>query len=329
MPKPLELLRRIHMLLHRGRFQSDLEEEMRLHLDLREQEQCEAGLSRQAAHQAAYRRFGNPTAIKEKSHTTWGWDWLEDFFEDIGYGFRSMLRSPGLTAVALLSLALGIGANTAIFSFLNAVLLRSLPVRNSSQLVVLGEGGQLGQTSRYGSTDLYSYPFYRQFQQKQQVFSEVATLFSYNPDVHGTIDRRDQMQPIAADLVSGNFFSTLGVEPAIGRLFTDADDNSEGDHPVVVISYNWWQTVFSGDPHILKHTVKIGDTTFDIVGVAPPGFFGIFVGHTPDLWAPMSMMNAMPLHFTGYKDNFSQSNLILARLKPGVSREQAEAHTNV
>jgi predicted permease len=324
-----QLLRRIRMLLHRGRFNAELEEEMRLHIELREQKNVDAGLAADAAHREAHRSFGNATVLRENSHNTWGWGWLEGFAQDVTYGVRSMLRSPGLTAVALFSLALGIGANTAIFSFLNAVLLRSLPVRNSSELVVLGEGGQLGQTSRYGSTDLYSYPFYRQFQQKQQVFSEVATLFSFNPDVHGTIDRRDQMQPIAADLVSGTFFSTLGVEPAIGRLFTDADDNSEGDHPVVVISYNWWQTVFSGDPDILKHTVKIGDTTFDIVGVAPPGFFGIFVGHAPDLWAPMSMMSAMPLHFTGYKDNFSQSNLILARLKPGVSREQAEANTNV
>lgn len=166
MPKPLELLRRFRVLLHRNRFQSDLEEEMRLHLDLREQEQREAGLSRQAAHQAAYRRFGNPTAIKEKSHTTWGWNWLEDFFEDIRYGFRSMLRSPALTAVALLSLALGIGANTAIFSFLDAVMLRSLPVRDPSQLVVLGEGDDYGVTDSYGSTSLYSYPFYRRCRRK-------------------------------------------------------------------------------------------------------------------------------------------------------------------
>ena len=178
MQKPLELLRRIRMLFHRDRFQSDLEEEMRLHLDLREQEQCEAGLSRHAAHQAAYRRFGNPTAIKEKSHMTWGWNWLEDFFEDIRYGFRSMLRSPALTAVALLSLALGIGANTAIFSFLDAVMLRSLPVRDPSQLVLLGEGDDNGITDSYGSTTLYSYPFYRQMQQKNAVFSDVAAIFS-------------------------------------------------------------------------------------------------------------------------------------------------------
>src|ERR1700716_4117960 len=136
---------------------------MRLHLDLREQERCKAGLARPAAHQAAYRRFGNPTALKEKSHMTGGWDWLEDFFEDIRYGFRSMLRSPALTVVALLSLALGIGANTAIFSFLDAVMLRSLPVKDPAHLVLLGEGDEQGITDRFGSTTLCSYSFYRLF----------------------------------------------------------------------------------------------------------------------------------------------------------------------
>src|SRR5580692_9689621 len=203
MPKAPELLRRISMLFHRNRFQSDLEEEMCLHLDLREQELREAGLSRQAAHQAAYRRFGNPTAIKEKSQTTWGWNWLEDFFEDIRYGFRSMLRSPALTAAALLSLALGIGANTAIFSFLDAVMLRSLPVSNPSQLVLLGEGDDSGITDDYGSTTLYSYPFYRQMQQKNAVFSDVAAILSMQNLVHGTIDGRDEVEEMHVQLVSG------------------------------------------------------------------------------------------------------------------------------
>lgn len=240
-----------------------------------------------------------------------------------------MLRSPVLTLVALLSLGLGIGANTAIFSFLDAVLLRSLPVENPSQLVLLGQGDEDGVTDRYGSTTLYSYPFYRQFQQKNEVFSDVATIFSYNGNIHGTIDNQDKMQSIGVDLVSGTFFSTLGVQPAMGRVLNDADDNTEGDHPVAVISYAWWQTAFSGDTNVLSHTVKLGDITYNIVGVAPAGFFGIMVGHAPNLWVPMSMMKSLPSHLNGYKDNFFQSNLILGRLKPGVTREQATANVNV
>jgi predicted permease len=317
------------MLLHRGRFNTELEEEMRLHVELREQKNLDAGLAADAAHREARRSFGNATVIRENSHNTWGWGWLESFMQDVTYGVRSMLRSPGLTAVALLSLALGIGANTSIFSFLDAVLLRSLPVTNPSQLVVLGEGDEEGVTDRYGSTTLYSYPFYRQFQQKQQVFSAVATIFSFNDTMHGTIDNRDQMQLIGVDLVSGTFFTTLGVQPALGRLLTDADDNTEGDHPVAVISYDWWQTAFSADPGILNHTVKLGDITYNIIGVTSPGFFGIEVGHAPNLWVPMAMMKSLPPHWDGYKDNFYQSNLIFGRLKPGVTRQRAEANVNV
>jgi len=329
MPKPLELLRRIRMLLHRDRFQSDLEEEMRLHLDLREQEQREGGLSSQAAHQAAYRRFGNPTAIKEKSHLTWGWVWLEDFLEDVRYGFRSMLRSPALTAVALLSLALGIGANTAIFSFLDAVMLRSLPVKDPSQLVLLGRGDDSGVTDSYGSTTLYSYPFYRLMQQKNAVFSDVAAIFSMSNRAHGTIDGRDEVEEMRIQLVSGTYFPTLGVQPALGRALTDEDDNTEGDHPVAVVSYAWWKRALAGDPAVLSRKIKLGTTIFNIVGIAPPEFFGTNVGEAPDVWIPLSMMNTAPLSFNGYKDDFYQSMLLMGRLKPGVSMEQATSNVNV
>ena len=324
-----ETLRRVKMFLQGRKFQSDLDEEIRTHKELREQEYIDKGLSPQAAHSAASRGFGNTTSIKEISFRAWGWSWLEGLLQDIRYGIRSMFRSPALTVVALLSLALGIGANTAIFSFLDAIMLRSLPVENPSQLMLLGEGDEGGVTDRYGSTTLYSYPFYRQFQQKNQVFSDLATIFSFNGTIHGAIDKQSTLQAIGVDLVSGTFFSTLGIQPAVGRLLNDADDNTEGDHPVVVISYAFWQTALSGDPNVLSHTVKLGDTTYNIVGVAPPGFFGITVGHAPNLWVPMSMMNALPSHWNGYKDNFYQSNLILGRLKPGVTKEQATANVNV
>jgi predicted permease len=324
-----ELLRRIKMLFHRTQVRSELEEEMRLHLELREQASLAAGSSVSAAHRQAYIRFGNPTVIRERSLTAWGWSWLETFAQDVAYGFRSMLRTPVLTTVALLSLALGIGANTAIFSFLDALVLRSLPVKQPSQLLLLGDGKGSGITNDFGSTRLYSYPFFREFQQKNSVFSNVATVFSISNNPHGIIDHRDQMEPMAVDIVSGSFFSTLGVEPTMGRLLTPADDISEGDHPVVVVSYSWWQRALAGDRNALSHTVKLGDTTFNIIGVAQPGFFGIMVGHAPDLWVPMSMMRFVPQHWTGYKDNFFESNVIFGRLKPNVTREQAEANVNV
>src|SRR5487761_244367 len=151
-----QLGRRLSMLFRRRQFDTDLEEEMRLHLELREQEKLRAGLTQPAAHSAARRQFGNSTTLKEKSHMTWGWQWFEDFVQDINYGVRAMLRSPGITVVALLSLALGIGANTAIFSLMDAVMLRSLPVKNPAQLVLMGDETWSGISDAFGVTQIYS-----------------------------------------------------------------------------------------------------------------------------------------------------------------------------
>src|SRR5260370_34820623 len=152
-----EVLRRVRMLFKGTQFQSDLDEEMRLHVELREQQKLDAGLPRDAARSGGRRSFGNITSIRQTSYTEWGWSWLETFLQDLRYGARSMFRSPVLTIVALLSLALGIGANTAIFSFLDTIMLRSLPVREPARLVFLGEEGEEGITDRFGSTTLYSY----------------------------------------------------------------------------------------------------------------------------------------------------------------------------
>ncbi len=139
-----EFARRISMLLHRERFAKELEDEMQLHLELRQQQQVEAGIAPKEAQAAAHRRFGNPTLIRERSYTAWGWSWLEGLLQDALYGLRAMLRSPGVTIVALLSLALGIGANTAIFSLMDAVMLRSLPVKSPQQFVMLGTADSSG-----------------------------------------------------------------------------------------------------------------------------------------------------------------------------------------
>src|ERR1700730_3633981 len=166
-----ELGRRLWMLMRRRQFDADLEEEIRLQLELREQDQMRAGLASKDARYAALRRFGNATLLKEKSHMVWGWEWFESFVQDTAYGSRAMLRSPALTIVALLSLALGIGANSAIFSLLDAVMLRSLPVRDPAQLVLLGKGNASGITDDFARTQLYSYPFYRRMQGENLVFS--------------------------------------------------------------------------------------------------------------------------------------------------------------
>jgi predicted permease len=324
-----ELRRRLHMLLHRGQFQRDLEDEMRLHLELRSQQQRAAGLDATAAEHAARRRFGNTTRIKEKSFMEWDWNWLETFLQDVGYGVRAMLRTPAITIVALLSLALGIGANTAIFSFLDAVMLRSLPVKEPQQLVKLGKGNAAGITDVFASTRLYSYPFYRQFQHRNEVFSETAAVFSMENEPHGYVDNGKDPEPISVQTVSGTYFETLGVNAELGRVLDENDDSSEGDHPVLVISHSYWKRRLGADPGVLHHTIRLGNAVFAIVGVAPPEFFGTTVGRAPDAWAPIAMANVIPPNWGRYKDNFSESLYILGRLKPGVSMAQATANTNV
>jgi hypothetical protein len=147
----------------------------------------------------------------------WGWEWFESFVQDIAYGSRAMLRSPALTIVALLSLALGIGANTAIFSLLDAVMLRSLPVRDPARLILLGNGTASGITNDFARTQLYSYPFYRRMQAENQVFADTAAIFSMTNGVHGFVEARNESEPINVQLVSGTYFNTLGVRAFIGR----------------------------------------------------------------------------------------------------------------
>jgi predicted permease len=329
MSTPGEILRRLHMLLHRRRFQTELAEEMQLHLDLRQQQHIVAGLPPDSARSLARHKFGNPTHMKEKSYMTWGWEWLESFVQDAAYGARALLRSKALTMVALFSLALGIGANTAIFSLLDAVMLRSLPVEDPAQLILLGKANASGRTDDFARTDLYSYPFYRQMQEKNQVFSDTAAFLSMTNAVHGFVEGRTDSEPMNVQLVSGTYFTTLGVRAFKGRTLNDTDDNSEGDHPVAVISYAWWKRSLARDPNVLNRELKLGAMTYNIVGVAPPEFFGTKVGEAPDMWVPLSMGAEVPPNFGGYKNNFSESLLIMARLRPGVSIAQATSNVNL
>jgi predicted permease len=324
-----ELARRLSMLFRRSQFDADLEEEMRLHLELREQQQLQTGMTPTEAHSAARRRFGNPTVLKEKSHRTWGWQWFEDLLQDINYGMRAMLRSPSITVVALLSLALGIGANTAIFSLMDAVMLRSLPVKEPGQLVLFGNGTDSGISDSFSNEDLFSYPFYREMQQKNQALSDLASVFSMNHRIHGFVEGRSDAEPMNIQLVSGTYFPMLGVHAMIGRTLTDEDDQVKDGNPVAVVSYSWWNRSMAHDTSVLNKKLKIGSTIFTIIGVAPPEFFGTKVGDLPDIWIPLSMQKEVPPNFDGYSDNFSESLYLMGRLKPGTTMPQAATNVNL
>jgi predicted permease len=317
----MSLWSRIGNVFRGDKVNREIQEEFEAHME----EAIAAGRDPQEARRA----FGSLMQQRETSHTIRVAAWFENFLQDTAYGIRSMLRSKALTAVALLSLALGIGANTAIFTLLDAVLLRELPVKEPRKLVMLGGEQWLGISDAYAITALYSYPFYREFQKQNSVFSDTAAIFSLTNYVHGFIGSETSSVPMKVQLVSGTYFSTLGVEATMGRTLTNADDNSEGNHPVAVISDAWWKRALGNKPAVLGHTLKLGNTVFTIVGIAPEEFFGTSVGEAPDIWVPLSMIQSVPPHYRGYTENFSESLWIIGRMKPGVTQEQARANADV
>jgi putative ABC transport system permease protein len=252
---------------------------------------------------------------------------MRTLWQDLKYGLRMLAKNPGFTAIAVLTLALGIGANTAIFSLLNQVLLRRLPVRNPEQLVILkSPGPKHGHVWSDGDdSEIFSYPLYKGLAKNTTVFDGVIARYEFSASIasHGETERG------SGELVSGNYFETLGVRPALGRLLMPADDDVQGAHPVLVLSHGYWKQHFAGDSGVLNQTVLVNNTAMTIVGVAQAGFAGIQVGQTPDIFVPMTMKGQMTPIRNGLDDWNDYFLAVLARLKLGVSKEQAQAAINV
>ncbi len=254
--------------------------------------------------------------------------------QDLRYGLRMLFRHKAFTAVAVLSLALGIGANTAIFSLIDAVMLRALPVNEPERLVLFGNGESAGVSIGFpdSSTDLFSYSTYREVRQRSEVFSDVAAVHSFPSRVHGVIHfngSKGELEQINAQMVSGSYFSALGVNAILGRTLNLDDDVTPGGHPVVVASNSWWHRRFAADRSVIGNTITIDKTSYTIIGVAPRDFFGTTVGDSPDIWVPLSMEGQLPPGWKGINDPTFQSLYLIGRLKAGVGVEQAGAETNL
>jgi predicted permease len=314
----------------RKRKPSDFRAEIEAHLGLEAERLKEQGLGEEEARRAARRAFGNVTRAEERFYESGRWLWWDHLVQDVRFGLRILRKNPGFTAVAVLTLALGIGANTAIFSLLNAVMLRDLPVENPQQLVLLGKGRSAGSTDDFANTELYSYRFYREMRQKNQVFSDVSALLSiFFTKMHGTVEGRTDLEAMNVQLVSGGYFSFLGTNPILGRSFTEPEDEPAGGHPVAMVSYSWWDRRWARDPAIVGKTVTLGSTAYTIIGITPPGFFGTTVGESPDLWIPLSMEKEVSPGWNGLDNKSFQSLYILGRLRPGISAGQAQANVNL
>jgi len=266
---------------------------------------------------------------------------MANLWQDLRFALRILGRNPGFTLIPILTLALGIGANTAIFSVLDSVLLRSLPVSHPEQLVILSDPDSHGSSfgSQSGDRDLLTYSEFEYFRHHNAVFSEIFAADSQLPQLEVTIPNSPsstgaQKESARIRLVSGDYFATLGVTPAAGRFFSSEVDRAKGGSPIAVLSYAFWKQRFGLDPLALGRTIQIRQTSFEIVGVTPPGFFGETVGALPDLWIPMMMQDSIyPGRdlLTPSKDltNLHMWLQVMARLKPGVTPERAKASVNV
>ncbi|HEV2689423.1 MAG TPA: ABC transporter permease, partial [Bryobacteraceae bacterium] len=259
---------------------------------------------------------------------------MERLWQDLRFAIRTLAKSPGFLTVAVLSLGLGIGANTAIFGLINAAMLRALPVSHPERLVLLTDPGSSGvavETREWGVRNILSYPEFEQLRAHNSVLSGMFAAQSEpsNLDVFTGRSGQEQSTKAHVQLVSGEFFGVLGLRPILGRGFTPEEDRVPGANPVAVISHGFWQREFAGDPGVVGRNIRVGQSRFQILGVAPQGFRGIVVGADIDLWIPITMQEQVLRGRNYLKPVDTLWLQVMARLAPGTSRKTAEAGINV
>src|SRR6516165_5529498 len=305
----------------RGSLERGLDRELHYHFDRRVADLTSVGIPEHEARRRVTVELGL-AQVCEEVRDVWLTRWLRDFLYDLRFSARSFLRSPGFTAATLLSLALGIGATTAIYSLVDQVILHALPVREPGRLVLMDWSGSDFVTYATGSSNLMPYPMCREIQQQTRFLDGVLCRAEIQVNLTAGGDPR----PVAAEIVSGSYFRVLGVDPALGCVIEPEDDAAPGAGPVVVLSYDFWQEQFGGAADIVGRKVLIGNHPMTVVGVAAAGFRGVDVGAVPAFWIPTSMYADGNL---GTDEDLLNSPTrwlqILARLRPGVSAAQAQA----
>jgi putative ABC transport system permease protein len=301
----MSLIKRLRAMFHSDKLDRDVDEELRSHLEMRAADNAAAGMTPDEARYDAQRRFGNTTLLKEDLRAMDIIGWLDTAARDLRYALRMLRRSPGFTVIAILTLALGIGANTAIFSVINAVLLRPLPYPNSRYLVRVEEHHE-GSTA-YG----VSYANFLDLKNNSQSLSDVAAMRWWTANL---VDGGEP-ESVQSALVSAEYFPALGIQPSLGRAFT-AEEDQPGKDNVLLIAHGLWQRRYGSDPAVVGRKIKVNDELRTIIGVMPPGFREPF--HC-EIWAPLVA--------TGDLSTNRRSHILmaLAQLKPGVSLSQANA----
>ncbi|HTC34209.1 MAG TPA: ABC transporter permease, partial [Bryobacteraceae bacterium] len=297
--------------------------ELDAYLEIETQENIARGMPLPQARDAARRKLGNSTLIREEIYHMNSISFLESLWQDVRYSLRALRKSPAFTTVVVASLALGIGANTAIFTLINAALLKMLPVQNPEQLVEFKS-----ISPAIGLNDVLSYPIFTQFRDQTQVLSGVIAfrgLHSTDFEVNGHGGLAN------GQVVSGDYFSVLGVKAILGRTITLDDEQSR--NPVAVIGYDYWHTRFALDPEVIGMKILLNNTPFTVIGVTPPEFFGVDPGARIDVSVPLPLIAQLIPGFaaTGTPFEIMTSGLrnwiyVMGRLKPGVTKPQVQAY---
>ncbi|GGH14349.1 ABC transporter permease [Silvibacterium dinghuense] len=309
--------------IFRLRRYDDLSVSIREHLEEKIDELMDEGLSREEAEQAARRAFGNVALLEERSREAWQWPTAESIFADIRYAVRQLRRSPGYAVVVILTMALGIGANTAIFTLVHEILMRRLPVSDPAQLYRLGDSYDdccftNGLENADGRVDIFSWEFYRHLRASAPGFEQLAAM-------QAGIRRMSVRRPgghvasMTREFVSGNYFQTFGVQAAVGRLLTDGDDQP-GAPAVAVLSYEAWQSSYGGDAAVIGSVFRMEGQPVTIVGVAAPAFFGDRVSEAPpSLWIPLSAEPLLEQSSSVLHQPIASWLFLIGRVRPGVS----------
>ena len=314
---------RLRSLLRRKKVETELTEELQYHLEQKIREFVAGGLTGEEARRKALREFGGVEQSKENCRDTRRVNWLQDLVQDLRFGLRMLRKSPGFTAVAVLTLALGVGANAAIFSLVDCIVLRPLPVNRPDQLVFLISTWKGG-----GSRTPFSYPDFREIQeQTTSVFSEVTAIQPFQMD---GVSGDGKSQSMWACYVTGNFFDAMGIKPALGRFTLPSEGTVIGADPVLVISYAYWKSRFNGDPNVVGKKVTANGYPVTVVGVAPEGFRGVTSLADSQGYMPLGMAATLKDAPADILATRSTGNFgVIARLQPGVDIQQAQSALQV
>jgi len=319
---------RLRSLFYRGSADAELDAEFQSHLEHEIAANISAGMPPAEARRAALLKFGGVEQLKEECRDMRHTNYVHDLAQDLRYAVRMLRKSPGFTAIAVLTLALGIGANTAIFTILNSAALRLLPVPHASELVTVGQDVRSVKGSIHRNVhdddSFVSYSEYKTYAKENRVFSGLLAYSAFTETSLVT----NKPRPIMGTLASCNYFDVLEVRPERGRFFADSDCASAGASAVVVLSDSAWRGTFRGDPAIVGRAITLNRTTFRVIGVAPPGFDGT-VAVASAFWAPVTMVKAFRPDRDYLADDYLSWLALIGRVKPGISTRQAAANLNV